>query len=184
MGNETGKNRERRKGPEWDRIFSGKGIDIGCGSDPIFPDCDKWDKDQGDATYMKEVPSESYDWVHSSHCLEHLQYPFKALCSWWRILKPEGHLIVTVPDFFLYEKKQWPSAFNRDHKHKFSLQYHPNTTNILTPFKLLLGCQIRWVRLNDEGFDYSNKITDQTVKGAQSEIEIVAKKMKDTFWTE
>lgn len=36
------------------------------------------------------------------------------------MVKPGGHLIVTVPDWHLYEHQQWPSRFNYDHKWIFT----------------------------------------------------------------
>lgn len=186
MGNETRKNDYRRLvGTEYGDLFIGRGIDIGCGASPVTPECDKWDKAQGDATYMKGVPIESYDWVYSSHCLEHIEDPKTAIINWWYLVAPNGHLIVTVPDYYLYEKKIMPSRFNRDHKHAYSILKHANTLNLLDIFSGLSRCQIRWIRTNDRGFDYNDKVKDQTAtRGAQAEIEIVAKKLIDSFWTE
>ena len=89
------------------RYFRGNGIDIGAGNDPLsqygelFPlmnICLSWDKSDGDAQTMFGVPDETYDFVHSSHCLEDMADPVLALKHWLRILKPGWHLIVTVPD--------------------------------------------------------------------------------------
>lgn len=184
MGRETRKNDRRREGTnEYSVLFTGQGIDIGCGPCPVTHTCDRWDKAQGDATYMKGVEDESYDWVHSSHCLEHLDSPLSAIHNWWRILRPEGHLILTVPCFFLYEHKTMPSQYNSDHKQAFSILPTMRSFGILAMFQGLPGCQIRWVRTNDQGFDYSDKTRDQTRGHAQAEIEVVAKKI-DPWWTE
>lgn len=185
MGNETSKNKALRESRyEYDFLKTGKGLDIGCGNDPINPWCDRWDKAQGDATFMENAQDFYYDWVHSSHCLEHLAEPRTAVHNWWRLLKPGGHLLITVPCFFLYEKKSWPSSFNRDHKQKFTLLEKKNTLSLLSLFENLHSCQIRWAKTNDLGFDYSNRVKDQTSGTAQSELEVCARKVTDPFWTD
>ena len=80
-----------------------------------------WDLEDGDAQYMAGVPDDSVDFIHSSHCLEHLRDPREGMRNWMRVLRPGGHLIVTVPDEDLYEQGQFPSTFNRDHKWTFTI---------------------------------------------------------------
>lgn len=95
----------------------GRGLDIGPGRDPLFPHIEQWDKDRGDATFMRGAEKEAYDFVYSSHCLEHLTHPTIALENWWKLLRPGGRLILYVPHRDLYEKRQTlPSHFNEDHK--------------------------------------------------------------------
>jgi SAM-dependent methyltransferase len=126
------------------RFFVGMGIDIGCGTDPIsmygemFPrmtGLKAWDVPDGDAQFMKGVADETYDFVHSSHCLEHLHDPAEGLANWLRILKPGGHMIVLVPDEDLYEGGQFPSTYNKDHKATFTIKksksWSPRSYNLL-----------------------------------------------------
>ena len=112
------------------RYFVGNGIDIGGAPDPLaqysemflgMEEVQIWDIGNGDAQYMKGVPNDHFDFVHSSHCLEHMVDVNIALENWIRILKPGGYLIITVPDEDLYEHCQWPSRFNSDHKWSFTL---------------------------------------------------------------
>ena len=112
------------------RYFVGDGIDIGGGPDPLavyqellprVASVRVWDRDSGDAQFMAGVEDESFDFVHSSHCLEHLVEPQEGLANWFRILRPGGHLIVTVPDEDLYEQGIFPSTYNSDHKWTFSV---------------------------------------------------------------
>jgi ubiquinone/menaquinone biosynthesis C-methylase UbiE len=112
------------------RYFVGRGMDIGGKPDPlsqyvgVFPrllQVAVWDIENGDAQYMQGVPDGTLDFVHSSHCLEHMVDPKIALGNWLRILKPGGFLIVTVPDEDLYELGVWPSRFNNDHKWSFTI---------------------------------------------------------------
>lgn len=110
--------------------FRGEGIDIGAGPDgmskqmyafPLITSMDEWDIQDGDAQYMGSVPDNTYDFVVSSHCLEHLVDPFIGIRNWVRICKPGGFLIVVVPDWWMYERGYWPSRFNSDHKHRFTI---------------------------------------------------------------
>ncbi|NKB57154.1 MAG: methyltransferase domain-containing protein [Alphaproteobacteria bacterium] len=112
------------------RFFRGDGIDIGGAPDPLalyvelFPlmrGVRIWDLKDGDGQTMAGIPDAHYDFVHSSHCLEHLHDPEEGLRNWFRILKPGGHLVVTVPDEDLYEQGQFPSTYNADHKWTFTI---------------------------------------------------------------
>jgi O-methyltransferase len=112
------------------RYFSGEGVDIGAGPDPLthyielFPlvtAVRPWDIKDGDAELMASCPDDQFDFVHSSHCLEHMRNPDVALKNWFRILKPGGHLVVIVPDEDMYEQGVFPSTFNLDHKRTFTV---------------------------------------------------------------
>jgi SAM-dependent methyltransferase len=122
---ETSKAYQRRINEGFfDKYIHGKVIDIGVGridthdgADPLTPDCDTWDKDNGNAELMEGVADESYDVVYNSHLLEHLHNPERAILNWFRILKKGGYLIMSVPHRDLYErKKTLPSNWNLDHK--------------------------------------------------------------------
>jgi SAM-dependent methyltransferase len=112
------------------RYFVGRGIDIGGKPDPLalyaelfcrIESVRTWDWEDGDAQYLGGVPDDSYDFVHSSHCLEHLRDPLEGVTNWLRVIRPGGHLIITVPDEDLYEQSQFPSTYNRDHKWTFTV---------------------------------------------------------------
>ncbi len=51
-----------------------------------------------DATSLHDIPDKKYDFVASSHVLEHIANPLKALFEWNRVLKEGGLLILVVPD--------------------------------------------------------------------------------------
>jgi len=100
--------------------FSGSVLDIGCGEDLVVPHATPFDQIHGDANHiLKYLEHESFDTVHSSHCLEHMIDPIKALQDWWQLVKPGGYMITVVPHEDLYEQGQWPSRFNDDHKATF-----------------------------------------------------------------
>jgi len=119
---EAEKTNQIRGKPFLDTYVTGRVIDIGCGDTPVVPDAEPFDLDQGNANLIDEVrETESYDCVHSSHCLEHIHNPVDALRRWWKLVKPGGYLVVVVPDEDLYEQGVWPSRFNPDHKATFRL---------------------------------------------------------------
>ncbi len=51
-----------------------------------------------EASDLTFIPDEKYDIILSSHCLEHLANPIKALKEWKRILTKSGYLILILPD--------------------------------------------------------------------------------------
>lgn len=104
------------------KYLSGKVIDIGAGKDLVTPSAERFDMEDGDANVITQFrPKDTYDAVHSSHCLEHMYDPLAALKEWWAIIKPGGYLVVVIPDEDLYEQGIWPSVFNTDHKNTFRL---------------------------------------------------------------
>lgn len=99
-----------------ERWFVGRGLDIGAGPDGLgrshtWPHAAirEWDLADGDATELPGIASGSFDFVYSSHCLEHLADPHTAFVRWCDVLRPGGHLVLVVPDFEMYERKVWPS---------------------------------------------------------------------------
>ncbi len=131
------------------RYFRGEGVDIGGKPDPLmlygylFPlvaSIRTWDLEDGDAQLMAGVPDNSMDFVHSSHCLEHLHNPAEGLRNWLRILRPGGHLVITIPDEDLYEQGVFPSGFNADHKWTFTIHKPTSWSDrSLSVFELLKG---------------------------------------------
>jgi SAM-dependent methyltransferase len=51
-----------------------------------------------DSTDLSKIGKESYDLILSSHALEHLANPLKALFEWYRVLKDDGYILIVVPD--------------------------------------------------------------------------------------
>ncbi|HEY3866342.1 MAG TPA: methyltransferase domain-containing protein [Solirubrobacteraceae bacterium] len=50
-----------------------------------------------DGVDLDTVPGGSYDVVMSSHVLEHIANPLRALAAWRRVTRPTGHLLIVVP---------------------------------------------------------------------------------------
>ena len=173
------------------RWFIGHGIDVGAGQDNLgsfhefFPgmrSCRAWDMPDGDAQTLQGVPDNSLDFVHSSHCLEHLADPTAALQNWIRVLKPAGHLVILVPDEDLYEQGVFPSTFNPDHKWTFTIakstSWSSRSVNIVDFAKGFADrIQILKIELLDATFRFSVPRFDQTLTPVgESAIELVARK--------
>lgn len=163
------------------RYFVGNGIDIGSGPDPLaqyhefFPrmkSCRAWDLKDGDAQLMKAIDDRTFDFVHSSHCLEHMRKVDVALANWVRILKPGGHLVCLVPDEDLYEQGVFPSTFNPDHKHTLTIHkkksWSPASVNVLDLIRgLSFNVRVKKIELLDATYRYgleklAKKRVDQT----------------------
>ena len=158
MGFEASKTKEILT-PDQLKLFSGEGIDIGCGPDPIMPNAKPFDIDDGDANCITQYVDKKFDYVFSSHCLEHMHDPVKAILEWWQLLKPSGYLIFTVPDEDLYEQGYFPSLFNDDHKSTFTISkkqsWSPRSYNLLNLIKTLPNHQLITIELQDH--DYKRK---------------------------
>ncbi|TWB20456.1 tetratricopeptide (TPR) repeat protein [Nitrospirillum amazonense] len=193
MADETTKQMLRRTadGRFARRWIVGEGIDIGCGPNPLgnlgdyFPlmkSARPWDPPDGDAMLMEGVADNSYDFVHSSHCLEKLVDPVRSLGNWIRICKPGGHLIITIPDEDMYEQGVWPSIFNQDHKWTFTIlkpqSWSPKSISVVQLLDLFKE-EVEVLKLEklDSGFQYDAPLRDQTLKGtSESAIEVVLRK--------
>jgi SAM-dependent methyltransferase len=172
------------------RYFVGNGIDIGAGDDPVsnykdfFPGMQQvrnWDLPDGDAQLMAGVADNSFDWLLSSHCLEHMRDPTEAMRNWSRILQPGGHMVLLVPDEDLYEQGVFPSRFNWDHKTTWTIQknlsWSPvsvSCTSFLANFPELT---ILKLELLDASYRYHIQNQDQTLTPiGESAIEIILRK--------
>lgn len=111
----------------------GLGLDLGCGAIKGFP---HWigidnrkdtalfnvemnpDLSVPDASDLKFLASQQYDFIFSSHLLEHIEDYKKALKEWWRLVKPGGYLNLYLPHKDYYPNIGVEGA-NPDHKHDF-----------------------------------------------------------------
>jgi SAM-dependent methyltransferase len=204
MGNECSKAVMRRINQAgYNRYFKGRGIDIGAGTDSLgnsdglgrylqqFPtmiSCSGWDIENGDAQYMKGVADSTYDFVHSSHCLEHMVDPYVALMNWIRIVRPGGYLIITIPDEDLYEQGgkvengKFYSTYNGDHKRTFTIMkkgsWSPVSVNVVDLLsKMQFNLKIIKLELLDQSYQYGLPRHDQTGGIAECAIEFIIQKL-------
>lgn len=178
---ETGKaNARREREGFFEKYTQGQGIDIGSNVYPVFPNARRWDREDGDATFMAGVPDNSFDYVYSSHCLEDSVDPIVSLKNWYRILKPIGYLIVAVPHRDLFEKRlDLPSVFNAG-GHKWfwvvGLDGRPPTRGLTqTILTALPGCRLESIRITDENY-YAGSCPAAPPHGEYS-IEAIVRKM-------
>jgi len=174
------------------RYFAGKGIDIGGKPDPLgqyvgifarMESVQAWDLENGDAQLMQGVANDSFDFVHSSHCLEHMRDPKQALLNWIRITRPGGFLTILVPDEDMYEQGHWPSKYNSDHKWTFTVlkqnSWSPrslNVTDLLAEVSHLVEVE-RIELMRDFYREHLAGKIDQTVTPvAECAIEIILRK--------
>lgn len=173
------------------RYFVGKGIDIGGKPDPLalyeelFPlmkGVKTWDWEDGDAQYLTGVEDGSVDFVHSSHCLEHLLDPKEGLKNWFRVVREGGYLVITVPDEDLYEQGVFPSTFNRDHKWTFTIlkakSWSDRSINIFDIVRELeSSAEIIKIEKLSANYRYNLPRFDQTLTPiAECGIEIIIRK--------
>lgn len=95
-----------------DQHVSGRAIDLGCGTMPfresmerravIYHSIDMRPRSEGascvgDIRHLPMVSDSSYDSAICLEVLEHIPNPFQAIDEIYRVLKPSGTLIVSVP---------------------------------------------------------------------------------------
>ena len=192
MSTEATKLRERWKREGiWEKYFGGDKqiLDIGCGPDPITPGARGWDIERGDGDGGKlaGVEDNSFDIVFSSHFNEHLYDPLEGLLNQWRVLRPGGYLIFQVPDEDLYEQGLWPSRYNDDHKHTWTISkavtWSPASRNIVDYLKFLPNHKVISMRIIDTGYDYHREeIIDQSNQpGVEIAVEVIILKQLVSF---
>lgn len=152
------------RGPQFlSAYLRGSILDIGSGADLVVPHAEPFDLEHGDANdILRYRPAESYDCVHSSHCLEHMHNPEQALAGWWALVKPGGYLIVVVPHEDLYEQGFWPSLFNPDHKSTFRLgqgtSWSPVSFDLLDLVSSLPRAEVVSAEVHDCKYDHSRRV--------------------------
>ncbi len=98
--------------PALQRHLHGVVIDLGCGSAPFWPlvaaqvtrydGFDRWPRSDkavlaGDLQNLGMIRSDSYDAALCMEVLEHIPAPWLAVAEIYRILKPGGALVLSVP---------------------------------------------------------------------------------------
>jgi len=175
------------------RYFVGHGIDVGGKPDPLgqyagmfsgMLSARTWDIEDGDAQYLDGVPDNHYDFLHASHCLEHMVDVPVALGNWIRVVKPGGFLVITVPDEDLYEQGVWPSRFNADHKWTFTIMkkksWSPSSINVMELMMRFCGqVEVEKIELLRDFYRdawVAEKIDQTMTPVAECAIEIIARK--------
>lgn len=161
------------------KYMSGLGAEIGYagyvpGVVPILEGCDGYDLNTpGYDGKTIPIAGSHYDYVYSSHALEHIADYKQAIREWLRVVKPGGYIVTVVPHRDLYEKKmELPSQFNGDHRRYYT------PASLLNEFEESLpvnSFRVRHMQDNDEGHDYKQPAHEYSL-GAY-EIELVIQKL-------
>ena len=117
--------------------FKGKILDLGCGKAPLYElykgytsevICTDWQKSLHDNEFIDKITDlnknldfkdSEFDTVLLSDVLEHILYPHNLLKEIYRILKPDGCLIMNVPFFYWLHEE----PFDYFRYTKFALAY-------------------------------------------------------------
>lgn len=82
-----------------------RGLDPGAGSRTLYPSIltvdirpENHPAHVGSADDLRFLPDDHFDWVFSSHLIEHLPDPKRAMREWLRVVKPGGHVCTIVPN--------------------------------------------------------------------------------------
>ena len=64
-----------------------------------------------EGSHLGDIPNCKYDFVLSSHSLEHMANPIKALKEWQRVVKPGGHFLIVLPyHLWTFDRMRIPTA--------------------------------------------------------------------------
>jgi len=140
----------------------GRGLDLGCGPNKIWPHAIGVDNYTEtalfgiqmkpdvvcDCTKLDVFGSASMDYVYSSHLLEHIADYKAALKEWWRVIKPGGFLLLYLPDEDEYPKVGEEGA-NVDHK------WNVNTDKVIDAMKTVGGWDLVHCEKRNQDREYS-----------------------------
>lgn len=94
-------------------LCKGQGLDIGCNRlEWALPGARMIDLTQNDGYDAYNLPDQIFDYVFSSHCLEHLTDWVKALDHWSTRLRAGGVMFLYLPHF---NQTYWRPWYNRKH---------------------------------------------------------------------
>jgi ADP-heptose:LPS heptosyltransferase/predicted SAM-dependent methyltransferase len=106
----------------------GVGLELGCGAFKAFPHFIGLDAAPApgaggpqlvmDCRDLSAFASGAFDFVFSSHLLEHIEDTRATLAEWWRLIEVGGHLVLYLPHRQFYPNIGEPGG-NPDHKHDF-----------------------------------------------------------------
>jgi SAM-dependent methyltransferase len=95
------------------QFCKGRGLDVGAGKWPL-PGAVPIDRDRGERAV--ELPAGHWDYIFSSHCLEHLENPVEAIEHWKTRLRIGGVLFLYLPH---EDMTYWRPQNCRKHLHLF-----------------------------------------------------------------
>lgn len=142
----------------------GRGLDLGCGPQKAYPHMIGVDSCKDAELFGIQIKpdmrvdtcedlsifgTESFDFVFSSHLLEHIEDHTAALREWWRVVRQGGYLVLYLPHKDLYPRIGTSGA-NPDHVHDFCQDDIIDAMREVTD-----GWTLRWDEKRAEGTEYS-----------------------------
>jgi SAM-dependent methyltransferase len=126
--------------------------------------------------YFYTLDANLFDIIIIDKCLQKIENFYSIFENAKRTLKNNGELILVLPDYRLYEKCLWPSKFNKNHMHSFSMNLtreivkrdtHWHIEENLIPLMKNFQYDHFQSNLDDNNFDYDKPVLeDQTKEGA------------------
>ena len=119
----------------------------------------------GDASSLSQFQDHSIDKIYASHVLEHFHHSLNdellsTLREWYRVLKPGGHLLVSVPDLrtlcWLYLN---PTCSVDDRLHLMAIMYG-GQTNVYDVHKVGFDFHTLEFCLREVGFQECHPVTE------------------------
>ena len=99
-------------------VCKGEGVDVGCGKKEwSFPGARPIDLSFNEEFNAMDLPHMSYDYIFSSHLLEHITEPWKTLDYWTECLKYGGILFLYLPEVMEENSNHYHLPWNNT-KHK------------------------------------------------------------------
>jgi hypothetical protein len=133
---QTNGNAARFTMPFASEILSGEGLDIGCNRPEwAFPGAKMIDLEMDDEWEAFNLPEKEYDYIFSSHCLEHINDWIGALDYWTTRLKKGGIMYLYLPH---YSQTYWRPWNNRKHVNILQPQYLRDYFNARNYSKVLV----------------------------------------------
>jgi SAM-dependent methyltransferase len=133
------------------------------------------------------IPREScsIDGILASHILEHIptENVLEVLRDWYRVLKIDSHMVITVPSEYRYEKRLISpengvkSRYNEDHKRGYT------PAKLLAEIEAALEPNSYFVELcRDHYKGWDRNTTPEIHSGGQYEVLVVIKKTEKPDW--
>lgn len=119
-------------------VCKGVGLDIGCmKKEWAYPNATPIDISFNDGYDAMNLPNGVYDYIYSSHCLEHIKENIADVIDYWATkIKSGGVLFLYLPD--MDSQIYWRWANNRKHIHyltpKIMLDYFTSNKDFTNVF--------------------------------------------------
>lgn len=163
----------------------GAGLDIGCGPWKVFANAVGIDgngyPEAGshgpnlvmDCAKLPIFGDRTFDFVYSSHLLEHIEDTEATLREWTRVLDVGGHLVLYLPHRDFYPNRGQPGA-NPEHKHDFVPR------DVIAVLRKIGGLTLRVAEERNGGDEYSFLLVAQRTGDGEPFVDAVSGRLGPT----